>query len=153
MITTDYIAGFVDGEGYIGLIKKKSNKSYLGHFYKPCVKIAQKESNRRILDILKARYGGYISKTREYKSKNMNSSVMWEISNRPMVKRFLLDLKDKLYLKDENLRLILKYIELPQVNNRKDVEYQKFRLEVDKIKEIIYNRIREINRRGLAETE
>lgn len=151
MITNDYVAGFVDGEGYIGLIKKKSDRTVLGHFYKPCVKIAQKESNRKILDILKARYGGTISKTRQHE--NTNSSVMWEISNRPMVQKFLLDLKDRLYLKDENLRLILKYIELPQVKNRKDEEYQKFRKEIDKKKEIIYNRIREINKRGLAETE
>jgi len=151
MITTDYIAGFVDGEGYIGLIKKKSNMVTLGHFYKPCVKIAQKESNRKILDILKARYGGYISKSRKHK--NTNTSVMWEISNRPMVQKFLLDIKDKLYLKDENLRLILKYIDLPQVTNRRDAEYNKFRMEIDRKKELIYNRIREINKRGLAETE
>lgn len=151
MITNDYIAGFVDGEGYIGLIKKRSDKTVLGHFYKPCVKIAQKESNRKILEILKSKYGGTISKTRQHE--NTNSSVMWEISNRPMVQKFLLDLKDKLYLKDENLRLILKYIDLPQVTNRRDKEYQRFRKEIDNKKEVIYNRIREINKRGLAETE
>ena len=151
MITKDYIAGFVDGEGYIGLIKKTSSKVTLGHYYKPCVKIAQKESNRHILDLLKAMYGGHISKSRQHA--NTNTSVMWEISNRPIVKKFLEDLKGKLILKDENLRLILKYIELPQVCNRKDDEYQKFRLEIDSKKQLIYERIRLINKRGLAETK
>jgi len=151
MITKDYIAGFVDGEGYIGLIKKSSPNSTLGHRYKPCVKIAQKESNRNILDILQSIYGGHISKTRQHG--NTNTSVMWEISNRPAVKKFLEDLKDRLILKDENLRLILKYIELPQVSNRQDNEYQKFRLDIDSKKQIIYERIKTINKRGLAETK
>jgi len=151
MITKDYIAGFVDGEGYIGLIKKLAPNSTLGHRYKPCVKIAQKESCRHILDLLKSMYGGSISKSRQHGNKN--SSVMWEISNRPMVKKFLEDLKGKLILKDENLRLILKYIELPQVSNRKDKEYQEFRLKIDYEKQLIYERIKIINKRGLAETK
>ena len=151
MITKDSIAGFVDGEGYIGLIKKSAPNSTLGHRYKPCVKIAQKESNRHILDILQTRYGGSISKSRQHG--NTNTSIMWEISNRPIVKKFLEDLKGRLILKDENLRLILKYIELPQVSNRRDEEYQKYRLEIDSKKQLIYERIRLINKRGLAETK
>lgn len=151
MINIDYIAGFVDGEGYIGLIKNSSKKGILGHYYKPCVKIAQKESNRIILDMLKSQYGGHISKSRQHD--NTNPSVMWEISNRPMVKLFLKDLKDKLILKKENLELILDFIELPTVTNSVSDENKKLRIDIDYQKQLIYERIKKINKRGLAETK
>jgi hypothetical protein len=151
MITLDYIAGFIDGEGYIGVIKKSSKRSTLGHYYKPCVKIAQKESNRAILDILKSLYGGHISKTRQHD--NTNTSVMWEISNKPLVLKFLNDLNDKLILKNENLKLLLQLFELPTVTNSMSESNNKIRIDVDNQKQLIYERIREINKRGLAETK
>lgn len=151
MITTDYLAGFIDGEGYIGIIKKRNAKSILGYNYKPVVKIAQKLSNKSILEIIQKRYGGYLSKTRQHI--NTNASVMWEISNQVQVKNFLKDFVGKLYLKNENLMLVLEFIELPNVKNRKDSEYQKIREDIDTKRTLIYERIRTINKRGLAETK
>lgn len=150
MFINDYVAGFCDGEAYFGIIKKTSKVCTNGYFYKPVVKIAQTETCSYILDKFKEQFGGYISKTREYKEKNQRASKMWELSGRKSISKFIEFLDNKCILKANQIEVLNKLFSLPDITNSISGE------ERDKLfllKEKYYQEIRLLNKRGVAETE
>lgn len=145
-LTPQYIAGFMDGEAYFGIIRKTDYRSFLGHFYKACIKIAQVESSSFILQLLKNRYGGNISKTRKYKNPNQRPSIMLEITNGIRIKKVLDEIQPFLIVKSKQADILRKFINLPKQNEVN-------RLEVDAMRSELYRKILSLNKRGLAETE
>lgn len=145
-ISNQYIAGFIDGEAYIGLIKKTSKECTLGYYYKPNIKVAQRTKYKQVLVELKNKYGGYLTTRKQLDDTNQCAVDTWEIANRPMVKKLLLDIKDYSIVKSEHINLLLEFIELPTGLSTNKEQYRER-------KDEIYIKMREINKRGLAETK
>lgn len=140
-----YTAGFVDGEGYIGMVKRYDKTGKEPFYAVPIVKIAN--TDYEVLYLLKEEYGGYIGKERiDKKAKNSKPSRMWELKNRKLVKIFLEKIFPYLIIKKERAKIVLSFIEecgtwrqQYGVSEEKRIEY--------------YWKMRELNRRGLATTE
>jgi hypothetical protein len=146
-LTPQYIAGFIDGEGYLGIIRKTDKvRSTLGHYYKVCIKIAQTNDSNEILYLLKERYGGNISKTRVHKGKNQSPSDMIEFTNSVRIRRILDDIQPYLIVKSKQAEVLRSYIDLPKQTKTN-------RTQSDAMREELYKQIKVLNRRGLAETE
>lgn len=145
-ISNQYLAGFVDGEAYIGLIKKTSKVCSLGYYYKPNIKVTQRTKYSAVLNEFKNKYGGYLTTREQINSTNQNAVDTWEISNRPMVKQLLLDIREYSIVKKEHIELLLEFIELPRSSEKDSKQY-------DQRKSEIYSEMRKINKRGLAETK
>jgi len=142
-----YVAGFIDGEAYIGLMKRKYKPSPRPFLIKPTVKVAQIEKYRTVLEYLQNYYGGYISKTREHH--NSRPSVMWELSNKKDIQKLMEDIKPYVIVKNDLVEIMLEYCALPKQTNN-----------LSEVNNIIYNKkielqksTAQITRRGLAETE
>lgn len=143
-ISNEYIAGFVDGEAYIGLIKKKSNKCKLGYYYKPNVKVTQRTKNAYVLKLMMEKYGGYLTTKLHSPVSNQCDIDVWEISSRPSVSKLLNDIKDYSVVKKDVINLLIEFMSLPFTHHDSSHNERK---------EDIYLKMRKINRRGLAETK
>lgn len=145
-LTPQYIAGFIDGEGYLGIIRKTDKHSTLGHYYKVCVKIAQVSKYAEVLYLLKEYYGGNISKTRQPKNTKHRPSDMIEFTNSVRIRRILDDIQPHLIVKSKQAEVLRKYISLPKQTNTN-------RIQSDAMREALYIEIKRLNKYGLAETE
>jgi len=145
-LTSQYIAGFIDGEAYLGIIRKSDTRSVLGHYYKVCIKIAQTEHAGEVLRLIKDRYGGNMSKTRVPKNRNQRPSIMLELTNGVRIKRVLDEVQPFLIVKAKQADILRKYIELPK-------QTKENRNKSDAMRERLYKDILVLNKRGLAETE
>jgi hypothetical protein len=153
MISKEYIAGFVDGEGYLGIIKKTSKRSVNGYYYKTAVKIAQVSKNRFILDELKRCYGGTVSKNRVHPGKNQRESVMWEITGNKAVSKLLKHIYPSLIIKKHQADILIDFYKIGKSTNGVGGKYDVIRKDIDVKKTELYKRILKLNHRGLAETE
>src|SRR3990167_9854054 len=83
-----YSAGIIDGEGYIGIMRKKHNRSdyTIPYNYIPAVKVASVDE--RLIDYLMSIWKGFKSK-RIHTQVNHKQSWMWEIKNWSRVEEFL----------------------------------------------------------------
>ena len=73
-----YIAGFVDGEGYLGL---QPNHSFGEPYYQPVLKIAN--TNREIMDWFHRSFGGSLYVRKYEDSKNKDGHV-WSLNGRKL---------------------------------------------------------------------
>ncbi len=143
----------MDGEAYFGIIKKTSPVNTLGYYFKPVIKIAQTESSRSILDSLKERYQANMSKTRVHKNPNQRPSLMIEVSHRKKIQKILDEVEPYLIVKKSQAKILRSYLNLPDAPCGIKDHHNKARLRLDAKKQILYNSIRLLNKRGLAETE
>lgn len=153
-INIDYIAGFIDGEGYIGLIKKSSKVCTLGYYYTPVLKITQVTQNDFVLKEIKKfmGYGNFSFDKRSVNPKQRNKSCL-EIRGAKRVIPVIKKLFPHLIVKSKQAKLILDYEKLLKSTNGMNEEHKKLRLEVDKKRTELYKKILFLNKRGLAETE
>lgn len=160
-ITPEYIAGFVDGEGYFGLVKKmdspsikrKGKDNHYGYYYTPVLKISQVVKHDLVLkEICKfIGYGIFWNSKKNYwaKSGHLNSNPVTSLEFRgmkrviPIAKKLL----PHLIVKKKQAELIIKLeetqVEITNANREK----------INKIRTDIYNQLRILNKRGLAETK
>lgn len=150
-ITLDYIAGFSDGEGYLGIRKHTTPNCKLGFRYQLVVKIAQLDKHRNVLEAIQSKYGGHISKQRL--GGNRRPCVMWELSNTKLVSKFLDDMEEKLIIKSPQLKLLQEFITVGKITTRIPNKIEKQRNDIYQKRKELYDKCLKINRRGLAETE
>ncbi len=95
-----YLAGFFDGEGYIGLLKRIKRKKYLEYF----VQIAIGQNDGATLDWIKDNFGGncYLIKR--------DNSFYWSASNRAAY-TILKEIYPFLRYKKPQAELAIKYFE------------------------------------------
>lgn len=150
-ITPQYIAGFIDGEGYLGIRKHTTNKCTLGHHHHIVVKVAQLEKAKEPLVRIMERYGGTISKPRM--DGNRRPCVMWELVNSKAVQALLDDIQEYLIVKQPQAELLREFIAVGKITTRIPDKLEKQRSELYSKREILYRKSLKVNRRGLAETE
>ena len=147
MMSDEYIAGFVDGEGYLGIMKHSDKRSKHGYNYVPAIKIAQTLKDRKVLDLISQRFDYNIDPVRKGKG-NHNDSVAISFRSAVKVAALLDAIEDKLIVKKEQAKILRQFIEtkykLPW-NKKENVEYNSKMLEK---RHQLYMSIRHLNQRG-----
>ena len=142
-----FVAGFLDGEAYIGLMQRRTKNSPRPYMVKPTIKVAQLEKCREVLDYLHHHYGGYISKAREHH--NTRNSIMWEVSKLDTIHQIMLDIQESVIVKKPQVEIMIQYCSLPKMTNILSEENNK----IYEQKCELQNQMAKLNKRGLAETE
>ncbi len=155
-ITPEYIAGFIDGEGYFGLVKKNDSKSlvnkgrgnHYGYYYTPVLKITQVTQNEAVLNKIAEFIGCGIywrGKNNSHSNARRVSSLEFRGMKRviPIAKILL----PYLIVKKKQAELIIRIGE-----TQKEITNEN-REEINKIRTDIYNQLKILNKRGLAETK
>jgi len=150
-LTASYLAGFIDGEGYIAL---RSDKQY----YAAILKVAS--TDEWIIKWIQESYGGSYYKRIGYKP-NHKDSYYWTLNGKKL-KVFLQKIQPYLKLKKEQCRLVLKKIKLQELKNlpyrnisrvsyhakQSRKENAIYRAHIRKQIQEIYLELRRLNKRG-----
>jgi hypothetical protein len=146
-ITKEYIAGFVDGEGYFGLIRKSNKDCINGYYYTPVLKISQVTQNSLVLREIEKfiGYGNFWDGDRTPRNGRRVTSLEFRGMKRviPIAKKLL----PYLIVKREQAKLLieLESTHIPTTDANRD--------SIDKARTDIFNKLRILNKRGLAETK
>lgn len=110
MIDINYISGFFDGEGCVGVYKVKGKNSY-------ALSIAISQTNcdesRAILNQLLTLYGGCIVQSKQYG--NQKKWMQYKLTGRKALK-FLNDIYDYSIIKKKQIKLALDFYNDPFVD-------------------------------------
>jgi len=157
-LTAAYLAGLIDGEGYMGFSINKTTKNYS---YQPIMKTAM--TDRKIIEWLKNSFGGYFH-IRIPKDSKHNISYEWSINGK-MLRKILLRIHPYLKIKKPQCEILLKkfkiqdqlfprlpYPKISQINKKRE-EKRTYNLvyrnnQREKIEEL-YLQIRKLNKRGV----
>lgn len=142
-ITKQYIAGFVDGEGYMGIVKKTSKFCGAGYYYTPVLKIAQISRNDEVLKAIREFIGFGNLETRKFKDKNSSDATSLEFIGMKRVTPIVEKLYPYLIVKKKQAKILMDFAKLPRGAKHKS-DLQRTRL---------YEQIKFLNRRGLATTK
>lgn len=106
-----YLAGIIDGEGYVSILKKKREGKYqrVPYYADAVVKVASVD--KILIDFIHDRYPGYVSK-RIPKKKNHKISWAWDLKGTMKVKHFLEDIYPYMLVKQKNAKIVLDFIRL-----------------------------------------
>lgn len=148
IISLEYIAGLVDGEGYIGFAKHPLKTTRLGYNFQPLVAI-QMRKNDEVLEYIAKKYGGFFYKNvmrPSNKRHNYSSISILQLSWRK-IQPLLTDIAPFLHVKREQALLMLKYFEeaFPQKRGQNGCFLGDEWLEK---KVWYYNRMKELNAEG-----
>lgn len=145
-LSPKYVAGFIDGEGYLGIICKINQRSStLGYYYTPVIKITQTESANEILYLIKNKYGGNLTKSGVQTKRRKFLTLEFRGSKR--VRKLLKDIQPYLIVKSKQADILAKYLKL------KTRITEQNRLIIDATRTKLYQQILTLNKRGLAETK
>lgn len=149
MITIQYIAGFIDGEGYLGIIKKSSKVCPLGYYYTPTLKITQVTRNDAVLKEIKRFFGKgnlTLDKRNAIKSYNGVNKTSLEFRGMKRVTPILEKLYPYLIVKKKQAKVLMDFSKLPSVRAKNSYD-------IDSKRTILYGQVKFLNRRGLVETK
>ena len=142
-ITKQYIAGFIDGEGYLGIVKKTSKLCHSGYYYTPVLKVAQVTRNDAVLKSIKQFLGLGNLEYRITKKKNSSNSTSLEFRGMKRVTPIVEKLLPYLIVKKKQARILIEFAKI------KSGPYNGS----DKLRTKLYDEIKFLNRRGPATTE
>lgn len=146
-MSEEYIAGLIDGEGYLGIIPVKRNDT-VNPCYSPAIKIALTgETGEQALQPIKNRFGGYL-KTRRRLTKGGRVVHTYEIYGKKSVRTLLLAIKPHLIVKQAQAKLLLEYTELPAIHPK----YNNFDQSLLDRKQELYREMKKL-KQPLATTE
>lgn len=147
-ISKQYLAGFIDGEGYLGIVRKSHNLCPQGYYYTPVIKITQVTRNEEVLKAIKE-FIGYGNLTLDKRNNTTDNSVnKTTIEFRGMKRTFPIAkiLYPYLIVKKKQARILMDFYKLPRVK-------AKHPLNIEAKRTALYEEIRFLNRKGLAETK
>lgn len=106
----EYLAGILDGEGYVGITSRKRTKGR-NYVERVTIVLSERGSGLKVLKCFKTFYGGKIYKKKIYRYKNSfrTNSELWvyEISHQ-RARKMLIDLLPYLIIKKEQAKLAIK---------------------------------------------
>lgn len=144
MLSREYLAGLIDGEGYIGIIKVRRPKwrGRMNIELAPRVQINMTRAHE-LLEEIKNQYNGrmYLKKRSPSAPSHWHATENLYIEGRANVTRLLKDILPFLKLKQEQAKLVLEYFKYRSpagINSEENLPHQ-FR---------IYNELRKLNWRG-----
>jgi len=142
-----YLAGFFDGEGCIGVTRGHGTSYYL-------LTVSVTNTKREVLEIYRHVFGGSIVKTK--REVGHKDCYVWKVQSRK-AELFLIAMHGRLMLKREQLETALQFRELfkgkhvlPRGNADQTLpEHDAKRSNVIALREDVYLKMRELNRRGV----
>lgn len=144
-----YLAGILDGEGYLGIIKATSTyKDKKKQYYVPVIKVASVD--KIICEVLQNRFGGHLTK-RIHAQVNHKLSWMWEVKSSKKVLPVLEATNGKLLLKSKQSKVLKEFIAFRE--NNKSKMNKGFSEEDWNLMEKLYLQIRDLNYRGVRPAE
>lgn len=155
--TAAYVAGYVDGEGYLGIMKRNKNKDdRLRADFLPTIKVTSVDKG--IIYWFKDSFGGWISKRDFPSSPNSRTAYTWTLAGQN-IEKFLQTIYPYLRGKRPQAKLLLERLKLYK---RKGEEVGKgsgcgsnFKYSelVYKKIEDLHNQVKSLNHRGLVQSE
>jgi len=140
-ISSQYAAGFFDGEGCVELREVISNYRYL----EVRVRVRMTNTNQEVLERIKARFGGWLSRI---KPPTKNSKAPWTLTiGAREVETFLRAVAPYVIVKRAQLALALGYIEFKRLTRNPGGSKSS---EVLEFEQLAVSKMRELNRRGVA---
>ncbi len=145
-LTAAYIAGFIDGEGYVAL---EHHRGLSASHYRPVIKIAN--TNKEIIDWFKESFGGTFE-TRVPKNKKHKVSYVWVYSGKklePFIRKILPYLRQKKPQAEIILKRIRYYDKIGLDDKTIKGWNWKYKQEyIDEMKDL-YDQTRRLNKRGV----
>jgi hypothetical protein len=106
-----YLAGLIDGEGWIGIVKAKSKKCYLGTAWAPAVSIGM--THDALLGVFKEYGLGYIYVSKRAAEVNWKSIISWKLSAN-CCRVLLPEITPFLRFKRRQAELLMKFLDMPK---------------------------------------
>jgi hypothetical protein len=148
-LSSQYIAGFLDGEGNISILRRNQYNNYTSHG----LHIGFTNRNKLVLKTIQKVYGGSIFKKKR-RSKKHAQAFELRISNKPTLKKLIRRIFPYLICKRKQAELALRFLSLPNVRREvvkiRGKSWPLFRgNQRDKdIREKFKQRLQFLNRRG-----
>lgn len=140
-LTAAYVAGILDGEGYLGIQKQTGKMCSGGIKYEACIKVGMTDQN--LINWLQSSFGGNIHH-RIGTGKNKDS-FSWTIRGNTKIKPFLDIVYPYLRVKKQQADVIRKYFKTFYDGNR---DGYKLKESVRNERDILCQQIRYLNHRG-----
>ena len=148
-ITRRYLAGILDGEGYISI---KPEYAIGRTHYKPVIKMALTDKTAYILFEIKDLLGGHIHK-RTFTNQKHNDAYCWEVQTFDAVKKVLDYVRPYLILKRKQADIVNELIKTKSDTISADGTFTKINPQVLAKRQRLYNLVRELNRQGRLPAE
>lgn len=149
MISPQYLAGLIDGEGYLGLLPSRA-KGLKNQSFEPVIKIGM--TGYEVLPIfnqLVEQYGGHID-TRKVLTKGNRQAYTYILKSRMKVSILLADIEPFMIVKKKQVELLGQFCLLPNTHSL----YKSFDPKVVEQKVDLYNRLKNLKQpQPLAQTE
>jgi len=147
-LTAAYIAGFLDGEGYFGIMKRHKGRERAD--YLPVIKATSVD--KEIIEWFYKSYGGWMNK-RKFKNKNQKDAYTWVLAGKK-IEPFLRKIYPYLKLKKKQADILLKRIKLydkigtgKRIGSGSNLKYPD---EIMREIKDLYRQIRKLNKRGVS---
>jgi len=123
-----YTAGFIDGEGFIGLVKENRTIPR-GKSKQYTLRVAVGQQDGEIMDWLVGNFGGYIHNVKR------DNSYMWQLTTKKAY-YFLKEIEPFLKYKRSQARLAIRFYERHLIGNEKRRYQQLSQIELQKREEL-----------------
>lgn len=134
-----YIAGLMDGEGYIGILPVNS-KETITQSFEPVVKIGMTgEASRSYLKELSEEYGASFQ-FRDRSKEGFRDCYTFVLKSKKKVLRFLEDIEQHLIVKKDQAQLVIEFCKLPMTHTR----HKSFNPEYVERKAEIYRQVKQL---------
>ena len=136
-ITKQYLAGLIDGEGYLGLLPSRAKGLKVTSF-EPVIKIGMTGSEvLPIFNTLVSKYGGHID-TRNKPTKGNRIAYTYILKSKVKVYNLLADIQPYLIIKLEQSKILNDFCKLPSSHTK----YNDFNQDIILIKEEMYKNLK-----------
>lgn len=142
-LTSAYVAGIIDGEGYLGIQKQHRSTYQDGIKYEACIKIGM--TNKDLIVWFKNSFGGNIHH-RKFKD-NCKDAYTWTIRCNKRIIPFLDKVIPYLRIKKRQAEILRKFFKTYYDGN-KDGHTLKGNVKLER--ENLYKQIRVLNQRGIS---
>lgn len=112
MLSKEYIAGFFDGEGHLGITISGKNKQCT-------LRLSFTNTNREVLEMIRLQYGGVIYTNRYHSSYRSDWKIAYSLRlSSSQIKLLISDIKDLIIIKSPQIKLAFEFLEFMKSSNR-----------------------------------
>lgn len=144
-----YIAGLIDGEGSIGLVKHKEKKCPRGWYYDPYVSISN--TSEKLMKYIKEVTGIGFYRKKQFKNFNKKWKVPleWRVCARKEIINLLEQVLPYLIIKKKHAILLLEYLKIREQQERERIAFMKEQqIKYNERQDKIYEKLKELNKKG-----
>ncbi len=153
-LKASYLAGLIDGEGYIGIMKHKRYDDLTKNHYREVIKIAN--TDKKLIEWLKNSFGGDMEERKWKNGENYKTAYCWS-KKYTNTEEILRKIMPYLRVKKKQAEIVLEVIKTKkkwwQRLNRNRSNTPAYRKEDWQKLEKLYWQIRKLNKKGILAVE